>query len=127
MNTPLSTVNQLKQASDDDRRTIWEFNASDYATQFFHIKGGMPVGKHFHRDKTERFVFTKGGGKYRWYPVDPTGAKIGPIRKEQISAPAEVFVEAFVAHIFELEDGTEMVCFSSAPFDQGDLNPVDPF
>lgn len=123
----MSAVNPLVVASDDARRTISEFNGTHYAVQHFVMHEALPVGKHYHRGKDEHFYFLRGGGEYRWYPVDETGAPLGSVQATTIFAGDEVYVPAYTAHMFVLEPGTEMVCYSTAPFDADDLNKVDLF
>ncbi len=116
--------------SEDERRTIKELNLADAAVTDFVIKGSVkPVGQHFHRYKSETFLFSKGGGTIRTVPMDNDGKSIGLVTafdfKVENGGKYVVHIPAMVAHRFDLLPGTEMSCFSSKPFNEQDkdLNP----
>jgi mannose-6-phosphate isomerase-like protein (cupin superfamily) len=120
----IGPVNRLEVLSDDERRTIREYNGSNYSIQHFVVKASLPLGKHFHREKDEHFFIQKGGGTYQWCPVDESGTMLGNVQVSVVTAGVEVLVPALTAHMFVLEAGTEMVCFSTARFNSEDMPRV---
>lgn len=128
MDTPESTVKRFQVVSDDHRRTIQEVTGSHYAVTIITMKqGDPPVGKHYHTDKDEHFVVASGGGEYRWYVVSSEGERISEIHSEVIEGGMEIYVPKNVAHIFYLKPGTQLICFSTAPFNQSAMISVDLF
>ncbi len=109
----------------DTRRRIDEYNGSNFAFTHFDVKSIAPLGEHYHAEKTETFVILKGGGIFLSCPVNEQGERIGEIEKTRIERNSVVSIPPFVAHTFVLEEGTEMICFSSARFDENnkDLLP----
>lgn len=107
--------------ADDDRRTILETNLGDGSVQFFHVKRDATLGNHFHRNKTETFVFIEGSGSLRTAEVDGKGEIAAEIRTFTIGPMTTVKIPPYQTHQFDLKAGTRFLCYSSAPFDPKDM------
>lgn len=105
---------------EDERRIISEFNSprGGFSVQFFRIKTESPLGNHYHKEKYEVFVITKGGGKLFTKNINQKGEA----RKTALEEGSIVKIHPFLAHCFILKTGSEMICYSSAPFDEKDVN-----
>jgi hypothetical protein len=114
----------LSLASADSRRRIYETEYGSGALQFFDIHAAhLPLGKHYHRLKTEKFTIFSGGGELLTAQVDEGGDLVGDIKSESLFSGSEIYMEPFVAHTFYLEPGSKVFCVSSLPFDQADMLP----
>ncbi len=112
----------LPRVSADARRSIYETPYQSGVLQFFHIHGAnLPLGKHYHREKTEVFTIVTGGGQLCLCTVDAAGVQSGEIVIMALRPASVVPIVPHVAHTFYLEPGSEMLCVSSLPFDADDM------
>lgn len=105
----------------DERRIISEFNspAGDFSIQQFEIKKEIPLGNHYHNEKDEIFVILKGGG----YVILQNTKEKKEKETTLLETGSVVYVPKNTAHTFVLEEGSEMICFSTKAFDKDDLFP----
>lgn len=115
-------VDRCVLVHEDARRAIHECNAPDagFSVQRFMIKERLALGKHAHARKSETFVIIRGSGIVLTSPVRADGRAILPVARDEISSGSVVYVGPHLAHTFYLTPGSEMICFSSAPFDSDD-------
>lgn len=111
-------------ATTDERRTISELNLTDCSVQEFHIKNSpKPLGQHFHRDRTEIFSFTTGGGTVKTAEVNDKGEVVGEIKTIEVVPGTVIMIPPMHAHRFDLKPDTHFIGFASRPFNQNDLIP----
>jgi len=113
---------ELKPVHEDGRRAISELNLADSSIQSFVIKqADLPLGNHYHEKKAELFIITKGSGRVYLY-------KLGKLEKHkdplELKKGSVVVVPKYTAHTFILEPGSEMLCLSSAPFNEEDKDMI---
>lgn len=115
-------VGLIDLVHEDARRAIAEFNTDDwdFSVQRFATKERIPLGNHYHVKKDEIFVILKGGGSVATQRVKE------PESRETFSLKigSVIYVPKNMAHTFELEPGSEMICFSTKAFDKDDMHPL---
>lgn len=120
---PEGKVFSLREVDTDPRRAVLEHNGGDYSIQHFTIgKKRSALGNHYHKGKREIFTILMGGGYVVTQRVDEDGRPIGTIFKTSLKEGNVIVVDPFTTHTFVLEQGTEMICFSSAPFDPNNMD-----
>lgn len=97
----------------------------------------IPLGNYYYKDRTEIFIVLKGSGKVILQYVDPEfldpNVDMEYINNDQNVLNAEpevfqvkvdsvVFVPPYMAHVFLLNPGSEMICFSTKAFNEGSRN-----
>ncbi len=117
-NLPDSMVGHLEPVHSDARRAIREYNGIDYSIQHFVIgTERSALGNHYHTGKSETFTILEGGGTLVMRAVDAMGVPCGGLFKTEVKKGDVIRVNPFMAHTFILDPGTEMLNYSSAPFD----------
>ena len=119
-----SITGVLGFAHEDDRRIIHEINFADSAVQEFTLKKEAILGNHYHKEKSETFVVTKGKGIVVLCPLDTDGNKIGEPTQANIHENMVINIPKYMAHTFKLEEGTVMLCYSSAPYDNNNKDLI---
>jgi mannose-6-phosphate isomerase-like protein (cupin superfamily) len=124
-NAQLVECGRLKLVAADERREIHElaFSPPGGRVQFFWIMGRGPLGQHFHKRTEEVFSIMNGRGVIFVVPVDDNGKMIGSVSRFDVNRGCVIRIPQFHAHRFDMVEGTEMLAFSSLPFDQADLFP----
>lgn len=127
----------MQHVHTDSRRSIYEFNGSDFSVQSFDVHSAdVPLGNHFHKkwewhiesDGTdlwklsEMFVFDKGKGLLLLQNLDPDWKVIGKIESFRILAQDIIVIPPFQAHTFFLDPGTKFRWFRPYPFDKNDMD-----
>lgn len=109
----------LTEGSKDGRRRIEEYVDVEkgFAIQRFTILGEegttQGVGNHYHEGEfEEEFTVMLGGGRFASAAVDEGGTP-GEVLWGELKPGQTVVIEPYVAHYFELEVGTVMVCMVS--------------
>lgn len=130
----------LQHVHTDPRRSIHEYNGSDFSVQKFEVHlANIPLGNHFHTksvwykefDRTdlwklsELFIFDEGHGLLLLQDLDPEWKVIGKMEELRIRARDIIVIPPFQAHTLFLEPGTKFRWFRPHPFDQEnmDMNP----
>ncbi len=106
---------------EDQRRKIEEYNSEeeDFSIQAFAVFEEIPLGNHYHAQKTEIFIIIKGEGEFVYLP-SPFGDK----EVCHVEAGSVIKVGPLEPHRFILKPGSKMTCFSSNAFDKEDLIPL---
>lgn len=108
--------------SQDDRRTIREFNFTDSAITDIVVHGNAgPLGNHFHAKKEEIFYFAEGSGVIKMVKVDPVGRRVGKVQTFKMKKGMNIRIPQFYAHRFDVEPGTRLFVWNSEPFDMKDM------
>lgn len=110
----------------DERRTIHEEDneSNQSSTQAFLTKAGnVPLGNHFHRDKTEVF-FILSGGVERLVTSDEGRQQHQEFHDYDIPVGSMIVMPPRVACTFFLKPGSEMICYATERFDAGDMHPL---
>jgi mannose-6-phosphate isomerase-like protein (cupin superfamily) len=105
----------------DVRREIHEEDdeQAECSTQAFLIHDGeLPLGKHFHRNKTEVFFILSGTLK-KLTITDEEGNN--PLQWEDLPAGTMIIMPPRVAHTFFFEPGSTMICYATERFDSTDM------
>ncbi len=106
----------------DERRIIDDCNLNECGIQHFYIKSTEPLGNHYHKNKQEVFVIVEGKGIFTYLPLNHEGKPLGKQKTISVKKGNVIKVDPFTAHAFRLNIGSTMWCFSSAPFDQDNLD-----
>lgn len=127
----------LEHVHTDSRRSIYEYNWSDFSIQKFEVHSGdVPLGNHFHKKSiwfleshetglwklSELFVFDEGWGSLFLQDIDPEWAVIERIEEIKIRARDIIAILPFQAHTLFLEPGTRFRWFRPYPFDRDDMD-----
>ena len=120
-----SLIGQLSVVSIDGRRRIMEFNGDDFSIQNFKIKREIPLGNHYHKNKTETFIVLSGQGIVLLSPIDSKTGSQGEIMTNRLEAGSVIRVDPYIAHTFILKPGSKMICFSSEPFDSNNMDMTE--
>jgi len=117
-------VGQIKHGANvDERRIIDECNSPEggFSVQDFTIDvGNLPLGNHYHRNKTEIFKITGGRGLFFAAEVGDDG-RPGEISVHNVLPGTCIKVPPGTTHAFLLDAGSTMTCFSSEVFDPQDM------
>ena len=117
MDDLLGAVGVLTLAHEDTRRRIEEYNGSDFSVQLFEIYTEIPLGNHYHKRKTETFIILVGGGRLLLQHMSG-----GVVEEKRLARGDVIRMSPLVAHTFFLTPGSQMVCYSSVPFDPNDMD-----
>ena len=112
----------------DERRDIRETVVEGFGITYtwFRIKSRLPLGNHYHKDKTEVFCLKNGSGKFYLQPLAFVNGRMvanGTWIVIDMVIGTDLTIAPFTAHMVILEPGSEMVCLSTKPFDQADMIP----
>jgi D-lyxose ketol-isomerase len=119
-------VSPLTQVSIDERRTLSEFGIGGIwkVCKILEVHKNDPIGKHYHKKKTEAFALIKGSGQFLRGETETRGglhhASWGPIK-----APWSTVVNPNTYHSFELEPGSILICLASDEHDPTDDYALD--
>lgn len=130
----------LKHAHTDFRRSIHEYNGSDFSIQSFEVhSANIPLGNHFHKKSvwhtesdgidlwqlSELFVFDEGEGILLLQKLSPGGIALSKIEEFRMISHHILVINPLEAHTLYLEPGTKFRWFRPYPFDvkDMDLNP----
>lgn len=120
---PEGKVSSLRMVDTDPRRVVLEHNGGDYSIQHFTIgEKRSALGNHYHKGKREVFTILNGGGYIVTQRVDEDGRPIGTIFKTSLKEGNVIVIDPFMTHTFVLEPGTQMISYSSAPFDPKNMD-----
>jgi hypothetical protein len=120
----MSDIGVLGLAHHDHRRSIKEFTWPDSSVQFFEVHSDEPLGGHYHEKTTETFCVLKGGGLILLCPVNEMGGAIAEVQSFELKRHSVIRVRPRIAHASYFVSRTEIVRFSSRPFDLGDIYPT---
>lgn len=130
----------LQHVHTDERRSIYEYNGSDFSVQSFEVhSANVPLGNHFHKKSeshtelhwsqlwklSEMFIFDE----WRWIvllqDIDPEWKVIWKIKEFSIRAGNILVIPPFQAHTLFLDPKTKFRWFRPYPFnkDDMDMNP----
>lgn len=121
MNTRVQ-IGRIELVHEDHRRAIAEFNGDNFSVQHFKVKEPIPLGNHYHKGKTETFTILQGDGILL---LQDTTNPSAATEFHRLRAGAVVEIPPGWAHTFFLKGGSEMLCRSSARFDEAnqDMHP----
>lgn len=127
----------LQHVHTDARRSIHEYNWSDFSVQRFEVhSANIPLGNHFHKKSewhresdgtdlwklSEMFVFDEGQGLLLLQNIDPEWKVIGKVEQFSIMARDIIVIPPFQAHTLFLDPGTKFRWFRPYPFDKDDMD-----
>lgn len=127
----------LQNVHTDDRRSIYEYNGSDFSIQAFEVhSANVPLGNHYHKksvghtesdgtdlwELSEMFVFDE----WRWILllqyIDPEWKVIWKIEEFSIRAGDILVIPPFQAHTLFLDPKTKFRWFRPYPFDKDNMD-----
>lgn len=121
-------LRSLLPVANDSRRLIRECNFSTMSVQSIEVSdGAVPLGQHYHANKSELFVILEGGGTIRTVRVNSSGVPEGIVAERAVIVGDVISVPPYYAHRFDLRKDTRMLVFSSKPFEETDIIrcPID--
>lgn len=130
----------LQHVHTDSRRSIHEYNWSDFSIQWFEVHSAdVPLGNHFHRKSvwhvgsnwtdlwqlSEMFIFDEWKGLLLLQQLDPEWNIVGRMKEFSILARDIIVIPPFIAHTLYLKSDTKFRWFRPYPFDKNnmDMNP----
>lgn len=127
----------LQHVHTDDRRSIYEYNGSDFSVQSFEVhSANIPLGNHFHKKSvwniesngsdlwklSEMFIFDEGSWVLLLQKLSPDGKTIAKMEEFRILTQSILVINPFEAHTLYLEPGTKFRWFRPYPFDKDDMD-----
>ena len=127
----------LQLVHTDDRRSIYEYNGSDFSVQSFEVHStNVPLGNHFHKksewhkesdgtdlwELSEMFIFDEGQGLLLLQNLDLEWKVIGKIEEFSIRAGNILVIPPFQAHTLFLDPKTKFRWFRPYPFNKNDMD-----
>jgi dTDP-4-dehydrorhamnose 3,5-epimerase-like enzyme len=106
----------------DFRREIFEFNGEDFSIQRIVIGENKQVlGNHYHEKKWECFYVQSGQGVVSLCDVNDSDKSI---LRCFLHKGSVLKIKPYTAHKFEMEPGSELICFSSTSFNADDKDMI---
>lgn len=116
----------LQTVHSDPRRVIHAASHADFLIQRIHVGVSRSVlGNHFHKGKREVFLIVKGAGRVFTQMVNENGITCEEVIVQDVGEGDVIVINPFVAHTFILDPYSDLVSFSSSPFDEKNMDMTE--